>query len=167
MGVPTHVMVYSGELAVTMGNGSGPLQFLGPLGQLNGSERWYILFYALPPGKDYEDLAGHARDYLQAAGESTAMTVEICKPAGQQWGVERVRYVIGRPHRGDEPLDVAIKPHDGTQLVGGSEVFDADEAAQLFMTYYRTGDIPAGYVWRPVEGYAEDGGLVDLRGASA
>jgi hypothetical protein len=48
-----------------------------------------------------------------------------------------------------------------------AEVFDAEKAAQLFMSYYRTGDVPPGYGLRPVEGYASDGQLVDLWGKSA
>jgi hypothetical protein len=151
-----------------MGSGAGPLQFAGPLSVLNGSERWYILFYALPPGKTYEDLAGvHALEYLQAAGSSDAMTVEICKPGGQPWGAQRVRYTIGHLHDGDQALDVPIKLPRGTQMVSRSEVFGADEAAELFIAYYKSGDIPPGYTLRPVEGYTADGRLIDLKTMTA
>jgi hypothetical protein len=51
-------------------------------------------------------------------------------------------------------------------MVSAAEVFAADEAAELFISYYRTGDIPPGYVLRPVEGYTRDGGLIDLRGVA-
>ena len=39
----------------------------------------------------------------------------------------------------------------------------ADEAAQILITYYKTGDIPPQYVLRPIEAYTNDGGIIDLR----
>jgi adenine-specific DNA methylase len=53
--------------------------------------------------------AGLDREYIQAAGRADAMTVEICKPGGQQqWGVDWVRYVIGHPDSEGAVLDVPI-----------------------------------------------------------
>lgn len=43
-----------------------------------------------------------------------------------------------------------------------SQVFDADEAIKLFVSFYETGDIPGGYVLQPIEGYRTDGSIVDL-----
>ena len=83
-----------------------------------------------------------------------------------KWGAEWVRYVIGHQHEGNPPLDVAITLPRGDQMVSRAEVFDADEAATLFISYHRTGDIPAGYSLRPVEGYTADGGIIDLRAAT-
>ena len=45
------------------------------------------------------------------------------------------------------------------------EVFEANEAAELFFAYYTVGDIPAQYAPRPVEGWTADGTNVDLRAA--
>lgn len=164
MGVPTHVMQFSGGMAVTMGGGSGPLQFTGPLGVLDGSEHWCILFYPLPPGKGYEDVAGTPIPvYLQAAGSADAMTVEIRKPGGEQWGVGWVRYIVGHPDDGTSPLTTAIPLPHVIEMRSRAEIFAAEEAAQLFISYYKTGDIPAGYSLRPVEGYTLDGQLVDLQ----
>jgi hypothetical protein len=42
-------------------------------------------------------------------------------------------------------------------MVSEPEVFIADEAAELFESYYTTGDIPSKYWLRPVDGYDEDG----------
>lgn len=164
MGVPTHVMVYTSGWSATMGAGSGPLQFLGPLRKLNGVDRWFLLFYPLPPGKTFEEVRNLATEqYVQAAGSAEAMTVEIRKPGGRQWGADWVRYTIGHAHEGDLPLDVAIPLPNSNQIISSAEVFGADEAGDIFFTYYKTGDIPPGYVLRPVEGYTADGGLVDLR----
>ena len=168
MGVRTHVMEYSGETVASMGRGVGPLQFLGPLRALNGAERWNIVFYALPPGKSYEDIAGEPTlEYLQAAGKADAMTIEIRKPGGEQWGADWVRYVVGHPHDGNPPLDVPIDFPNSTQTVSAAEIFDAEEAAQLFMSYHRTGDIPAEYILRPIEGYTAGGELIRIGVATA
>jgi hypothetical protein len=168
VGVPTHVMEYSGRTVTTLSRGAGPLQFAGPLRRLDGTERWCLVLYALPAGKSYEDIAGQGADeYLQAAGSADKMVVEIRKPAGQQWGVEWVRFVVGHPHGDSPPRDESITLPDTTEKISRPELFEAEEAAELFLSYYRTGDIPAGYVLRPVEGYTTDGQIVDLTHQSA
>jgi hypothetical protein len=168
MGRPTHAMVYTGGSAATMGAGAGPLQFLGPLRQLNGADRWYLTFYALPEGKRFEDVRNHVTEqYLQAAGRADAMMLDIRKAGGSQWGANWVRHVIGHPHPGGQPMDVAISMPRGDEMFSVAEVFGAEEAAQLFMSYHRTGDVPSGYALRPVEGYTADGGIIDLRDAAA
>ena len=168
MGVPTHAMVYTGGSAATMDTGVGPLEFLGPLRMFDGVENWYLLLYALPDGKTFEEVRNQVTEqYIQAAGRADAMTVETRKPGGQRWGADWVRYTVGRQHPGDQPLDVAITLPHGDEMISRAEVFDANEAAQLFTHYHRTGDIPDGYVLRPVEGYTPDGNIIDLRGAAA
>ncbi|SHT86893.1 Uncharacterised protein [Mycobacteroides abscessus subsp. bolletii] len=169
MGVPTHVMEYSGDSAVSMGAGAGPLQFQGPLGAFGEDGNWSLVLYALPPGKDYTDVANEATtEYLQAAGHSaSAITIEIRKPGGAEWGAQWVRYVIGHRHDPDAPLDVTIELPPGPLFISRAEVFDSQEAAEIFISYYKTGEIPEGYALRPVEGYTADGRLIDLRGVSA
>ena len=66
-------------------------------------------------------------------------------------------------HEGDEPRDVPIELPGSTQMVARYEVFNADEATELFDSYYKTGDIPAGYSLRPIDGYATNGAVFDLR----
>lgn len=167
MGVPTHAMIYASGWAETMDGGSARLQFRGPLGVLDGVERWFLTFYPLPPGKSFDEVrTAEVHNFLQAGGSAEKMTLDIRKPGGQQWGVTEVRYVIGHQHDGNPPLDVAIELPKGPEMVSAPEVFDADEAADIFFTYYKTGDIPPGYVLRPVEGYSADGWR-DLRGVSA
>ncbi|MGV0838482.1 hypothetical protein [Mycolicibacterium thermoresistibile] len=164
MGVPTHVVVYSSGSAATIGAGAGSLQFLGPLRRLNGAERWYVLLYPLPPGKSYEEVRNRPTPaYIQAAGAADAMTVETRRPRGEQWDAPWVRYVVGREHEDDEPFDVPIVLPRTTEMVSRSEVFDAEEAGKLFMSYHKTGALPPGYALRPVEGYTREGDLIDLR----
>jgi hypothetical protein len=164
MGVQTHAMIYTGGMAATMGAGAGPLQFLGPLGAFGKDGNWYLIFYRLPDGKSFEEVRNQATtEYIQAAGNADAMVVEIRKPGGEQWGADWVRYVVGHEHEGKPPLDVAIPLPKGDQMISHHEVFDADEAGKLFMSYHKTGDIPSGYVLRAVEGYTASGDLIDLR----
>ncbi|MEV0670928.1 hypothetical protein [Mycobacterium sp. NPDC050441] len=101
--------------------------------------------------------------YLQAAGSGPdRITVEIRQRGGRQWGVESVRYVIGRPGSDGAALDQAIELPTSTQTVNAAEVFEATEAAELFDRYYRTGAIPEHYVLRPVEGWTADDAIVRL-----
>lgn len=168
MGVPTHAMIYTSGWASVMDGGAGPLQFRGPLGVLDGVENWCLTFYPLPEGKSFEEVRGtEIWNFLQAGGRADAMTLDMRTLGGAQWGVDGVRYVIGHPHEGTPPLDVPIELPRGAEMVSAAEVFTADEAADIFFTYYQTGDIPPGYALRPVEGYTYAGGWRDLRGVSA
>lgn len=167
MGIPTHVMEFSSGSTSVKGGGSSRLQFVSPLRQLNGAERWFITFYALPPGKSYEEIRHEGtEEYIQAGGSAEAMMLDIRKPGGQQWGAESVRYIIGHSHDGNLPLDVPIELPCGPEFVSAAEVFEAEEAADIFISYYKTGEIPPSYVLRPVEGYTADGDLIDLCGVT-
>lgn len=168
MGKRTHAMVYTGGSAATMGAGAGPLQFLGPLRALDGVENWYLTFYPIPEGKTFEEIRNQpAEQYIQAAGTADAMILDIRKPGGAQWGAHWVRYMIGHQYEGNPPLDVAISLPKGPEFVSRPEVFDAEEAGKLFMSYHKTGDIPDGYALRPVEGYTAGGAIIDLRDTAA
>lgn len=168
MGVPTHAMIYTSGWASVMDRNAGPLQFRGPLGVLDGVENWCVTFYPLPEGKSFEEVRGtEIWNFLQAGGRADAMTLDMRTLGGAQWGVDGVRYVIGHPHDGTPPLNVPIELPRGAEMVSAPEVFTADEAADIFFTYYQTGDIPPGYALRPVEGYTYAGGWRDLRGVSA
>ena len=117
---------------------------------------------------DYDQAAAAGQDaleYLQAAGRADQLIVEIRKAGGSQWGADWVRYVVGHPHEGSAPLDVPITLPKSTEMISAPEVFEADEAAQLFYGYYQTGEIPAQYTLRPVQGFTRDGTVIDLRRA--
>ncbi|MEX3656233.1 hypothetical protein ABFW14_14665 [Mycolicibacterium fortuitum] len=168
MGIPTHVMEFSSGWATTKGGGSSRLQFVSPLRQLNSTERWFITFYALPAGRSYEEVRHEGTtEYIQAGGRAEAMMLDIRKPGGEQWGADWVRYVIGHQHAGDLPIDVPIELPKGPEFISAAEVFEAEEAGDIFFTYYKTGDIPPGYVLRAVEGYTAGGDLIDLRGGTS
>ena len=114
--------------------------FLQQLRRFDGSDVWAMILSSLLQARDRARCPrGHqATEYLQAAGRADAMTMEIRKRGGQDWGASWVRYVIGHPHRGPSVLDVAITLPRSTEMIARSEVFDADEAATLFDAYYQT-----------------------------
>jgi hypothetical protein len=164
--VDTHVMEYDGgELIVVSDSYRDISKFARVLHGLNGTDRFALSLWALPPGMDNRQAvaAGLDREYIQAAGRADALTAEICKPGGEQWGVDWVRYVIGHPHDGDAPLDVPIVLPRSTEMRSRFEIFNADEAAQLFFSYYKTGDIPTSYALRAEQGFTRTGGNIDLR----
>jgi hypothetical protein len=47
-------------------------------------------------------------------------------------------------------------------MISKPEVFTADEAAELFHSYYTTGAIPSKYTLRPIEGYGADGAYLAI-----
>lgn len=162
----THVLTYDGGVLVAqLPGGCDVTTFSNPLHRFNGDDQWGLGLAPLPSDKTYDEMleAGElSTEYIQAAGLPDAMTVEIRKPGGQQWGVDWVRYTVGHPHAGTEPLDVPIKLAHGVKMISRSQVFAADEATKLFMNYYETGDIPPGYELRPIDGYRADGTVVHL-----
>lgn len=164
----THILTYDGGVLVAqIPDGCDVSTFSNPLRHFDGDEQWGLGLAPLPADKSYDEMldAGElSTEYLQAGGLPDAMTVEIRKPGGEQWGAAWVRYTVGRPHTGTEPRDVPIRVANGVKMISRSQVFDADEATELFMAYYQTGDIPPGYDLQPIEGYREDGSVVDLGG---
>ncbi|SKM37740.1 Uncharacterised protein [Mycobacteroides abscessus subsp. abscessus] len=162
----THILSYDGGLVVAqLPAGCDVSTFSNPLRHFDGDEQWGLGLAPIPAGKTYDEMldAGElSTEYIQAAGLPDAMTVEIRKSGGQQWGAEWVRYTVGHPHAGTEPLDVPIQLAHGVKMIARCQVFDADEAAQLFFAYYRTGDIPNCYGLQPIEGYRADGSAVHL-----
>lgn len=162
----THVLTYDGGVQTAEISARKDIStFLNPLRHFNGDDQWGLGLAPLPPDKSYSDMlrAGElSTEYIQAAGLPDTMTVEIRKPGGEQWGVDWVRYTVGHPRTGTEPLDVPIQLAHGVKMISRSQVFNADEAAELFFAYYKTGDIPATYELQPIEGYRADGSAVDL-----
>jgi hypothetical protein len=169
MGTYTHAVEYDGGAQVSEISDRRDISvFANPLHRFNGDIPWALMLAPLPPGMEYADVVAAGSgwtEYIQAAGsDPDTIMVEIRKPGGQQWGVEWVRYAIGRPHDPrDVPADVQVKLPLSSYLIRGYEVFGADEATDLFWTYFKTGDIPTHYSLRPIDGYTADGAIFDLR----
>jgi hypothetical protein len=162
----THVVESNGgELISLIGRNVDRERFAGPLRRKDGRQRWGMGLMPLPDDLDYDEMIAAGQDfdeYLQAAGSAEALSLEIRKTGGAQWGCRWVRYVVGHPHAADLPLDVTIEMGISALQVSAAEVFDAEEAADLFVAYHRSGDIPDGYSLRPVQGWGPDDSPIDI-----
>lgn len=132
-----------------------PGRFLDHLDTMDGVDVWAVILDARVTSTSDNDPA--AIRYLQAAGSASAMTIEIRHPGGSRWDAVPLRSVVGHPHDGTAALDVAIDMPRHTELASKHEIFRADEAAELFGAFYRTGDLGDQYTLRPVEMYTADG----------
>lgn len=160
----THVLTYDGGVQTAEISARQDIStFLNPLRHFNGDDQWGLGLARLPPDRSYSDMlrAGQlSTEYIQAGGLPDAMTVEIRKPGGEQWGAAWMRYTVGHPQIGPDLSDVPIRVANGVKMISRSQVFDADETARLFFAYYKRGDIPAEYDLQPIEGYRADGSVV-------
>lgn len=147
--VPTHTMQILRETTPSSAHELRREHYVGRFGHhlssMDGSDPWAVILEETPPaGTDgYSGLR-----YLQAAGTAERMIVEFCRPDTEVPGAA-VRSVVGRGGGGDRTVEFVLPR--STEVVGTHEVFDADEAAAMFETFYRTGDIGDGYTLRAVE----------------
>jgi hypothetical protein len=117
---------------------------------LDGEKYYSVIVAALPSGKRIDDIdfTSWPVEYMQCAGSSAAMTCEIRESDDNHL----VQYAIGRSSekRSFEP-DVCIRWSDFEVNVYEDEVFDADEALELFIHYLAHGAAPPGYALRRLE----------------
>jgi hypothetical protein len=160
--VPTHdlelIAETSRSFTIGLSRARHAGRFLERLGSFDGTDVWALILSVRAAPADANDQA--AVRYLQAAGTAEAMTVEIRQPGGSGWGVVSVRSKLGHPNRDPAASIVSIALPRSTEQLSSAELFGAQEAADLFDCYYRTGDIPAHYTLRPIEGWAADGSHV-------
>lgn len=132
--------------------------FLQYLERFDGADVWGLILGIRQQG--HNDPAGEC--YVQAAGSASAMTIEIRQPTDGQPGVVSVRSVVGHRHDGPSVPDVAVELPQATEMRCGHEIFEAEEAAGIFETYYRTDELPAGYTLRAADGFTADGTIIPL-----
>lgn len=146
----THALTMNGRISGELKDRfDSPEVLIGKrLSLLDGTRRFSLMLWALPPGVplDHVDIASGPDEYIQSAGSRDRMTVEVRRlEAGQPR-----QYVVGRDARpsGGENRDEVIKWDGIETTVRSSEVFTADQAADLFVSYYATGWIPHSYSLR-------------------
>lgn len=122
------------------------------LGLLDGTsdgrfayQLWYVPDSAgWPDAPGYSDFDWNTR-YIQAGGTAERMSVEIQRVENG----ELCHYVVGRAHDVDEPLTEVVHIAGTDHQVYPAEVFDADEATEVFFHYFGdSGTVPDGYVLR-------------------
>ena len=116
------------------------------LSRLDGKERYSLVLGPLPAGQGLADVdvKKWPIEYIQSAGSSEAMTVELRDGLAHQ-------YVVGRTSqkRSEQP-DVDIPWDDFVTTVYEDEVFDADEATVLFAHYLAHGSVRSDYALREI-----------------
>jgi hypothetical protein len=119
------------------------------LRRMDAAKFYSLLLWSLPPGKSLDDVSPFedANEYIQCAGLAERMTVEVRRLNGDKYE----HFVVGRAPNGENPgKKETIHWEDVETVVASNEVFSADEAAGLFLSYYRTGWVPSSYVLRPL-----------------
>ncbi|APB01723.1 hypothetical protein [Nocardia seriolae] len=150
----THRPEYSGgRLTTYFGSRHTIEEFQRPLRRLNGDDRYSLNLAALPtpawPDELTEaDEAAMGLQYLQCAGAADALSVEIHMGVD---GVSRL-FTLGRPgdYDGDPEVIIPFQRGNHAPRAYPAEVFTADEAAQIFFTYYKTGSLDGDYHLREV-----------------
>ncbi|MEK6345745.1 MAG: hypothetical protein V4737_18195 [Curtobacterium sp.] len=120
------------------------------LGQLDNDEDWAYQLWYVPDSAGWPDAPGYSDEdwnsrYIQAGGSAERMSVEIQRVEDGQLR----HYVVGREHDVDEPLTETVNVAGTDHPVHPTEVFDADEATDVFFHYFHdSGTVPDGYVLR-------------------
>ncbi|MGG7308731.1 hypothetical protein ACQXVK_16230 [Curtobacterium sp. AB451] len=120
------------------------------LGQLDNHEDWAYQLWYVPDSAGWPDAPGYSDHdwnsrYIQAGGSAERMSIEIQRVENG----ELRHYVVGREHDVDEPLTETVNVAGTDHRVHPAEVFDADEATEIFFHYFGdSGTVPDGYALR-------------------
>jgi len=148
--IPTHAIYLNGDTWMDLQVENGLLDdFTGMLRRLDGTKFFSVLLWKLPPGKSLDETSPNeeANEYLQCAGSANRMTCEVRRSNGGKYE----HFVLGHSPNGGNPANKeTIHWDDIKTVVAPNEVFSADEAAKLFVSFYRTGWVPSKYVLRPL-----------------
>ncbi|WP_052226959.1 hypothetical protein [Microbacterium mangrovi] len=136
-----------GEYGYLTGRGKPIAEHLSEiLHQADGKRRYtYSIWRMTNP----DDLRDHDGYFIQAGGSEDQMTIEFAVPAAD--GSGRL-FTLGHRDSPDSGPTVLIPINSKRAVrVFSNEVFTADEAAAIFDTYYRTGEVPDAYSRRELD----------------
>lgn len=118
------------------------------LSLLDGNENWSYSLWKAPEGVDFDDIDFSRPEprYMQSAGIGTALVIEVRFVEADG---EHRQYCVGHPgtdYTGEPsvPIFTEITAYPG-------EVFDADEAADIYYQYFLTGRVPEPYLLRRLD----------------
>lgn len=120
--------------------------FTRRLRRLDGTKLFSLLLWKLPPGKSLDETSPdeEANEYIQCAGAADRMTCEVRRSNGGKYE----HFVVGRANGDNRGDKETIHWNDVDTAVAPNEALSADEAAELFVSFYRTGWVPSKYVLR-------------------
>lgn len=120
------------------------------LSKMNGKSIWGYSIWRIPEGQRWPDNDMSPNAFLQSAGTAERMTIELREISDD--GTPR-QYAIGRPGtaHGGQPSVPVQWAGAREVLVYPGEDFTAAQAAPVYISYYETGRVPAGYVLRELD----------------
>lgn len=121
------------------------------LSLLDGEEDWAYSLWRAPVGVEFFAMNKFPLNFMQSAGTSDAMSIEVRFADEDDSKDEGIQYVVGRPGTdtsGEPPIKVEYLNGKVKLHLFPNEVFDADEAADIFYQYFLTDQVPAPYVLR-------------------
>lgn len=118
------------------------------LTKLNGESLFAYSLWRQPEGEEWGDRLpkGWPHEYLQSAGTAVGMSIEIRALEHDEYR----QYAVGRGGERSTAQDQVIVwgPNRRELTLSADEVFTAEEAAPVYLAYYRSGTIPDGYSLR-------------------
>ncbi|MFZ4843382.1 hypothetical protein ACL9RE_13035 [Mycetocola saprophilus] len=115
------------------------------LGLLDGNKYWSYSLWKAPEGVAFDDIDFSTPEprFMQSAGTGTALAIEVRFVEAD--GAER-QYCVGHPGT-DYSGEPSVPIFNEVKIYPG-EVFDADEAADIYYQYFLTGRVPEPYLLR-------------------
>lgn len=117
-------------------------QLAGSFARMDGDRLFAFILWAIPGDATFDDggkVVLESPTYIQCAGRAEAMTVEMREMADN--GQLR-HYVLGRSAQAPGDRDVTISWRSASTRVYQNEKWTSDDAAGLFISYWKTGTVP-------------------------
>ena len=148
---PSHALTTNGRISDELKSRGGPEEEIHRrVRLLDGSERYSLSLWALPAATPFDkvDLSAWPQNYIQAAGSADRMVIEVRIAKD---GIAR-QYAIGHKTASDVNQSNVVREvvvwNDHNSAVSSNEVFAASEAADIFVLYYKDGDVSTSYSLR-------------------
>ncbi|OAH49059.1 hypothetical protein [Microbacterium oleivorans] len=152
MTTPTHIVQLNGFARSPLVDVARPYedQIRFSVRRMDGAKLWAYSLWRAPDGADLLAEIPFSEEYIQCAGDAEGVTVEV--RVVDEAGTAH-QYTVGKPTGGDdaEPTET-IRWDEGrhSTKVHPHEVFSLDEAADLFVAYYRDNHVPSDHTLREI-----------------
>ena len=117
--------------------------------RLDGSQVYTLILWRLPTGKSLDEISliRDVTEYVQCVGSADRMRLDARRTKD---GAPE-QFVLGHVPNGGNPDQTETIYGGGIEVdVASNEVFAAAEAAEIFISYGRTGWVPSTYLLRPL-----------------